>query len=185
MYQHSVGFSGVLFHLSVMEANLSPDATRSVFGFCRVPAWGYPWALLVALQIVMPHISFMGHLSGILVGTLQTYGCLDFLFPSNEFLRELEGKESMNFLVGKPGFVGIPNDDVLRSLENRNHQGALVFVLTAFSMVFTLIKNVAETIKVIIFGNAGSHRGDWAEDDEDDWVVQPVIRSDGVEMRNV
>eukprot|EP00586_Coscinodiscus_wailesii_P015706 CAMPEP_0172499100 /NCGR_PEP_ID=MMETSP1066-20121228/122016_1 /TAXON_ID=671091 /ORGANISM="Coscinodiscus wailesii, Strain CCMP2513" /LENGTH=202 /DNA_ID=CAMNT_0013272659 /DNA_START=180 /DNA_END=785 /DNA_ORIENTATION=- len=90
MYSHSVGFSGVIFQLSVIEAHLSPESSRSVFGFFRVPAWGYPWALLIAIQVIMPHISFMGHLAGIIVGTLQVYGYLDCFFPKNEFLRGME-----------------------------------------------------------------------------------------------
>ena len=34
----------------------------------------YPWALLGALQLMIPGISFIGHLSGILVGWLYTKG---------------------------------------------------------------------------------------------------------------
>ncbi|KAL9186217.1 hypothetical protein ACHAXT_005455 [Thalassiosira profunda] len=82
MLQHSVGFSGVIFQLSVLESSLSPNRTRSVFGVFTVSSKMYPWALLVALQFIMPQISFLGHLSGILVGTLQYFGMLDKIFPS-------------------------------------------------------------------------------------------------------
>jgi membrane associated rhomboid family serine protease len=45
MNQHSLGFSGVIFHLSVLESNLGTRSSRSVFGIFEVPAHIYPWAL--------------------------------------------------------------------------------------------------------------------------------------------
>lgn len=45
MHQHSIGFSGVLFHLSVLECNMGSHASRSLFGFVEVPAKMYPFAL--------------------------------------------------------------------------------------------------------------------------------------------
>ena len=66
----AVGFSGVLFALVVLETKLEPQQNRSIFGFFTVPSNVYPWALLVLLQIMLPGISFLGHLSGILVGFL-------------------------------------------------------------------------------------------------------------------
>jgi membrane associated rhomboid family serine protease len=45
MNQHSVGFSAVIFHLSVLESHLGTHSSRSVFGIFEVPARVYPWAL--------------------------------------------------------------------------------------------------------------------------------------------
>jgi len=45
MREHSVGFSGVLFHLSVLECNMGGHANRSLFGIVEVPAKLYPIAL--------------------------------------------------------------------------------------------------------------------------------------------
>jgi membrane associated rhomboid family serine protease len=45
MQQSSVGFSGVLFHLSILECNLGTHENRSVFGFFEVRATMYPWVL--------------------------------------------------------------------------------------------------------------------------------------------
>lgn len=45
MNQHSVGFSGVIFHLSVLECNLGPHQSRSLFGIVNVPSYLYPWVL--------------------------------------------------------------------------------------------------------------------------------------------
>lgn len=43
--ENSLGFSGVLFHLSVLECNLGTHANRSVFGLFEVQATSYPWVL--------------------------------------------------------------------------------------------------------------------------------------------
>jgi membrane associated rhomboid family serine protease len=44
LFQHSIGFSGVIFHLSVLECNLD-QGSRSLFGFVSVPSFLYPWFL--------------------------------------------------------------------------------------------------------------------------------------------
>jgi len=91
MYSHSVGFSGVLFHLSVIQAYVHPNATRQVFGMVSVPSTAYPWVLMVVLQMFMPHLSLLGHLSGVVCGTLQAYGMLDSIcLPSGEYLRSCD-----------------------------------------------------------------------------------------------
>ena len=93
MYQDSVGFSGVIFHLSVLQSDLIQNSTRSLFGLINVPAAFYPWALLATLQVLMPNLSFVGHLAGILVGTLQINGIFDYLLPSKKYMRMCdEGK---------------------------------------------------------------------------------------------
>ena len=107
----SVGFSGVLFGLLVVDIRLSgverrrsqlPTASvvpfsragfcefvlltlviwvavamlvvfvgvHSLFGLVEVPAAWYPWLLLILIQLIMPGISFLGHLGGLLAGYL-------------------------------------------------------------------------------------------------------------------
>jgi len=88
--QQSVGFSGVIFALCVVDIYKSSSSTRSLFGFVEVPARVYPWALLVALQVLVPNVSFLGHLSGVLVGTLQAHGALNCLLPSLEATKWME-----------------------------------------------------------------------------------------------
>jgi len=148
MLQHSVGFSGVIFQLAVLEANLSPDRTRSVFGFINVSSKMYPWALLVILQFIMPQISFMGHLSGILIGTMQFHGSLDIVFPSDEYLKESETFSSLQFLVNQPGFIKMP--EAGSGLGQR--EGSAGFFVAVGGSIALFVKNICETLKVIIFG---------------------------------
>lgn len=49
--QASVGFSGVIFTLALMESYRSTQPTRSVFGMMQVPTRMYPWVLLVLLSV--------------------------------------------------------------------------------------------------------------------------------------
>ena len=57
-------------------------ATCSVAGLFSVPAAAYPWVLFVLLQVLVPHVSLLGHLTGLLVrcacwgmDALRGHGC--------------------------------------------------------------------------------------------------------------
>ncbi|KAH9319909.1 hypothetical protein KI387_021678, partial [Taxus chinensis] len=64
----SVGFSAVLFALKVVLNSNSPDYTN-VYGVI-VPARHAAWAELLLVQMFVPGVSFLGHLSGIIAGLL-------------------------------------------------------------------------------------------------------------------
>jgi len=66
-HQCAIGFSGVIFGLIVVDNSMTGAVQRSIFGFFYVPAQLYPWTLLVLWQVIMPGVSFLGHLCGVLV----------------------------------------------------------------------------------------------------------------------
>lgn len=114
MYQHAIGFSGILFHLSVLESRLH-SGPRSLFGFFSVASWMYPWVLLVVLQLIMPNLSFLGHLAGILNGTLEYFGALDVLYVGDPFLVHLESLPQMRKFVELDAFVATTQGSGLRA----------------------------------------------------------------------
>ena len=197
MYSHSVGFSGVLFHLSVMECNMMPHRSRSVFGFLTVPAYLYPWALLVALQMFMPNLSFVGHLSGILTGTLQSFGAFDVLFVSQAYLQEMETWNSLRPLTTLPNFVATPTISLETTVQQRDSPVRLLAAMrSGLLFVGTFCKNIVETIQVGIFGRGNDVNDNiqlgWPSettvstqvalaidnegfDEEDDWVGLPPL----------
>ncbi|CAK8563906.1 unnamed protein product [Lathyrus sativus] len=65
-YEYSVGFSGVLFAMKVVLNSQSDDYTN-VYGV-SVPSRYAAWAELILIQMFVPGVSFLGHLSGILAG---------------------------------------------------------------------------------------------------------------------
>ncbi|KAK4755518.1 hypothetical protein SAY87_009275 [Trapa incisa] len=67
-YEYSAGFSGVLFAMKVVLNAYSDDMTY-VHGLL-VPARYAAWAELILIQMFVPGVSFLGHLSGILAGIL-------------------------------------------------------------------------------------------------------------------
>jgi membrane associated rhomboid family serine protease len=89
-----VGYSGVLFCYAIIGSYHSHVATRSFYGIMEVPSRLYPWLLLIVIQVVLPGISFLGHLSGILVGTLMVNGGTDWLLPSIALQKRLEETQS-------------------------------------------------------------------------------------------
>jgi len=104
MNECSAGFSGVIFALLVATLPHEAGSDRSIFGIIRVPVQWYPWALLIILQIVVSSVSFLGHLSGILVGYAYTYGLLDILTPS-KLLGLLERSSLLGPIVKLDGYI--------------------------------------------------------------------------------
>lgn len=142
MYQHSVGFSGVLFHLSVLECHYGPLQARSLFGMISVSPALYPWVLLVALQFIMPNLSFWGHLSGILVGTAQAHGYLNMILPLESTLRDLDA------IVVAP-ISSAPSFVPTQSIPTSSSRDGLGRTLQA---VVTIVRQFLEAIWVILFG---------------------------------
>ena len=103
--QCAVGFSGVLFGLLVIDNNLSGAASRSVFGLLTLPAALFPWALLFLFQFLVPHASFLGHLSGLLVGEAYVRGHLRWALPSGATIQRLEALPPFTLCYSRPGFI--------------------------------------------------------------------------------
>ncbi|XP_019455576.1 PREDICTED: rhomboid-like protein 14, mitochondrial [Lupinus angustifolius] len=66
--EYAVGFSGVLFAMKVVLNSRSEDYSY-VHGVI-VPSRYAAWAELVLIQMLVPGVSFLGHLGGILAGLL-------------------------------------------------------------------------------------------------------------------
>ena len=62
----AVGFSGVIFALKAVIA-FETEGEEIVGGF-RIPTRWAPWAELVLCSLLLPNVSFLGHLGGILAG---------------------------------------------------------------------------------------------------------------------
>jgi rhomboid domain-containing protein 1 len=198
MYQHAVGFSGVIFHMSILECSLAPNRSRSVFGFFSVPSYLYPVALLVALQMFMPNLSFTGHLVGIFMGALQIFGFLDPITVRDEYLREMEGWTILRWLTSRASFCATP---VVSQTGGRRDPAALRQIIQqSCRTATTFVANVFETIQVAVFGrgrdtNANIQLAAWdtpssrtggavmASDDiedEEDWMGLPARNPDSV-----
>ncbi|XP_062901567.1 rhomboid-related protein 4 isoform X2 [Mobula hypostoma] len=88
--QCAVGFSGVLFALKVLNGYYNPGGVSYVMGIPVRQQYAC-WAELVAIHLIAPRSSFVGHLSGIIVGLLYIKGplkdimqaCADIVSSSN------------------------------------------------------------------------------------------------------
>jgi len=110
-YGSAAGFSGVLFAMAVDESALSVAPTRSVFGLFNVPTKLYPWVLMLVLSIIIPGVSLLGHLAGILVGGMHTAGYLSWFLPSLSSLRKLEDQSWMRPIVRLEMYRLVPSSD--------------------------------------------------------------------------
>jgi membrane associated rhomboid family serine protease len=110
-YGSAAGFSGVLFAMAVDESALSVAQTRSVFGLFNVPTKLYPWVLMLVLSVIIPGVSLLGHLAGILVGGMHTAGYLSWFLPSLSTLRKLEDQSWMRPIVRLEMYRLVPSSD--------------------------------------------------------------------------
>ncbi|DBB00275.1 hypothetical protein WJX77_004330 [Trebouxia sp. C0004] len=104
-HQCAIGFSGVIFGLIVVDNGMTGAAQRSIFGFFYVPAQLYPWTLLVLWQVLMPGVSFLGHLCGVLVGQLYVWGLLRWLTPSSSIFQSMESSSWLEWVYTQPMYI--------------------------------------------------------------------------------
>ncbi|XP_012836196.1 PREDICTED: uncharacterized protein At3g58460 isoform X1 [Erythranthe guttata] len=105
MNQCSIGFSGILFSMIVIETSLSGIQTRSFFGLFNVPAKWYVWILLVVFQLLMTNVSLLGHLCGILSGYAYTFGLFNVLIPGTSFYSSIESSAWLSTCVRRPKYI--------------------------------------------------------------------------------
>lgn len=67
------GYSGVLFGYMVMSGFIYDREAQNLFGVFSVPTKIYPWVLLIISQFIMPGVSFIGHLCGMLAGYIYIF----------------------------------------------------------------------------------------------------------------
>jgi hypothetical protein len=137
-----VGFSGVLFAMAVDEATLSPFPTRSVFGLFEVPTRLYPWVLMLVLQFLLPGVSLLGHLCGILIGFAHAAGVLRFAIPSLETLRKLERSRPLQPLIRLGPYKLVPPSETLREESSLRAQ-----IASAARWVAYIIKPLTDCIR--------------------------------------
>lgn len=65
----AIGFSGVIFALKLITTLENPVGHRYVAGI-RVPTRYTAWAELIAIHMLVPNASFVGHLAGIIAGLI-------------------------------------------------------------------------------------------------------------------
>ena len=123
LYYNSVGYSGLLFAFASIESFLSLSPTRNFFG-CEVPSRYYPFVMLFGIQIMMPNISFLGHLCGLLFGIFYVFGMLEVFLPSLAYISEFEarhlgqGRQDQSLLgsiVRHPRYCSCPSSSSLLS----------------------------------------------------------------------
>eukprot|EP00163_Fabomonas_tropica_P026838 TRINITY_DN505_c0_g1_i10.p1 TRINITY_DN505_c0_g1~~TRINITY_DN505_c0_g1_i10.p1 ORF type:complete len:424 (+),score=61.65 TRINITY_DN505_c0_g1_i10:291-1562(+) len=102
-YSCAAGFSGMLFALMAIHAELSPEKTVAMFGM-KVKKRFTPWFSLIFTSVIMPQVSFIGHMCGILTGYVYCYGLLR-ISPDVTSWQRLERWTPLRPLTAHPTFV--------------------------------------------------------------------------------
>ena len=95
----AVGFSAVIFALKVVTTHLQPEGVVMVMGIIPVPSRLACWAELVIISVIVPNASFVGHLSGILVGLAFVSGPLKYLMDAPLSLINFNGGKAMGRIL--------------------------------------------------------------------------------------
>lgn len=103
----AVGFSGVLFALKVLCNFYHPGGVTYVMGFPVANRYA-SWVELVVIHMTSPGTSFVGHLSGILVGLLYTSGPLKAIMKKCAELVTMSGADfrSSGYNYNSSGYSG-------------------------------------------------------------------------------
>lgn len=86
----AIGFSGVIFALKFITTHEDSEGYRYIQGF-RVPTKYATWVELVAIHVLVPNASFMGHFAGVLAGILYTKTFLGTIIDT--LIYHLTGKQ--------------------------------------------------------------------------------------------
>lgn len=124
----AVGFSGVLFALKVVTTHLQPAAMTRVMGFIPVPMRLACWVELVLISALFPHVSFIGHLAGILVGLAFVYGPLRIVMdaPLSVFTGTISYLECVDLEAAIP----------------ESYRRVAIFVVGVFMILFPLLADL-------------------------------------------
>lgn len=108
-----VGYSGIIFTYCVIDVVLRPEGQRSIFGFFSVPSYLYPLTLLLLISILIPNVSWLGHLSGIITGWLYCRGILRPITLPRNVVYYIENHYMPSFIQSLPNYTKYPEHDYL------------------------------------------------------------------------
>lgn len=193
--QHSLGFSAVLFHLLTIECAVHGNSSRSIFGMVTVSSKFYPWAMLLVTQFLLPNISFVGHLSGILAGTLQCGGHLNSIIPSDVILRRCDDFPRLRCVTSRDAYIRAASSDAFAVFSNGSSRvgtgtststsaGSGGGICSVVTIVSYFVGGALQTIKHLIFGFWGQRDSESTEEmvelNEGDWVGIPDVSSNEI-----
>ena len=112
----AVGFSGVLFSFIIIHTKVTRSETYNLCGF-QIPAWVYPWVLLVGISFIIPNASFVGHLCGLLMGIAYVKGYLNCLLPKRSCQRAFEAWPGFDRVTGSLVYSKCPVDPPIPEVD--------------------------------------------------------------------
>ncbi|KAK8827488.1 hypothetical protein WA538_003448, partial [Blastocystis sp. DL] len=106
-YVMAAGFSGVIFSLLTWQSYESELETIPIFGIVNVPRKWYAVVYLILMSVLVPGVSFIGHLCGVITGFFFATGYLNCLVPMRCLLWLEKGPVGTLFKKSS-AFISIP-----------------------------------------------------------------------------
>ncbi|XP_026197478.1 rhomboid-related protein 4-like isoform X2 [Anabas testudineus] len=122
----AVGFSDVLFALKVLNNHYHPGGVTYMLGVPVSNRYA-SWVELVLIHILSPGTSFVGHLSGILVGLLYTAGPLETIMKKCSELMTSKGynPQRRQYFRSSAGYSGHHQQAPDYTTNNTSYSGGL------------------------------------------------------------
>jgi hypothetical protein len=116
---------------------------------------------------MIPNLSFSGHLVGIIVGTMQIYGYLYYLIPTEQQFVQYENSYFRWCIASFPTFV-----------PTTTNSTSLTQYTTSSNSSCRYIQNICEKTKEWLRLRQGRNRTTGGIDDDDDWNGLPTLTND-------
>ena len=113
--QCGVGYSGVLFAYFMLYLNMIPNERVMFCGF-QVKKWVVPFLELLMLSIFL-HASFIGHLSGIIVGLLYITGIPGCFQSRQAMIKYIENKFCFKCISNRKDFISTPSSPKINKFK--------------------------------------------------------------------
>ncbi|GJQ14547.1 hypothetical protein GpartN1_g6338.t1 [Galdieria partita] len=91
-----LGISNVLFALLVLAFSRF-EFSLATLRDLPIPSWSFPWMILIACQAMIPSSPFIGHLSGVIAGTLFVHQIS--IIPNYRLLLKIEESPLLSWII--------------------------------------------------------------------------------------
>ena len=115
IYQCGIGFSGILFSYFIISIKLSRGNSMNFYGY-NIPKWLYPFIQLIILSVLF-HASFVGHLSGIILGLLWVIGCPGCFKSRHNLIKYIESLSILKCITNRNDFYASSQQPIINSFN--------------------------------------------------------------------
>ena len=98
-----------------MYLRIIPNDTVAVFGI-EMKKWMMPFVQLLLLSLLL-HASFIGHLSGIVIGLIYVTGVPGYFPQRQVFIRSIEKNCCLEWITKRTDYISVPSSPKISAFK--------------------------------------------------------------------